>query len=51
MNNEEEYVTITAFEYKRLQERDDWLQCLENEGVDNWIGYDYAREIQNGEHG
>lgn len=22
-----------------------WLGCLENAGVDNWSGYDYAREL------
>lgn len=43
-------VTITEEEYISLQEDSHWLSCLENAGVDNWDGYDYAREIfQEGE--
>lgn len=48
MNNEnetEETVTITKAEYESLKEDRRWLTCLENAGVDNWEGYDYAREI------
>ena len=26
-----------------------WLQCLESAGVDNWGGYDFARDIYNGD--
>lgn len=33
-------------EYKKLVNRDDWLSCLEAAGVDNWSGYDDAREMQ-----
>ena len=28
-----------------LQESQDWLDCLESAGVDNWCGYEYAQEI------
>lgn len=31
-----------------LEERDAWLSSLEAAGVDNWEGYDNAREIHNG---
>ena len=24
-----------------------WLQCLEDAGVDNWSGIDYAKELYN----
>ena len=30
----------------RLEERDDWLSCLEWAGVDNWQGYSHAYEMQ-----
>jgi hypothetical protein len=43
----EEMVTITKKEYKRLFKREEWLSCLEAAGVDNWEGFDYAREIKN----
>ncbi|WTW93671.1 hypothetical protein OG216_09900 [Streptomycetaceae bacterium NBC_01309] len=35
-------------ENAELQERSDWLTCLEHAGVDNWIGYDTACEIKRG---
>lgn len=38
-------VTITASEYKKLIEDQLWLQCLEEAGVDNWQGFDEARNI------
>lgn len=41
-------ITISKEEYDRLIERDNWLNCLEAAGVDNWSGYDYAKEILNG---
>ena len=47
----EETVTISLSEYRRLQERDDWLYWLEAAGVDNWDGMDEAitmrREFEN----
>jgi len=30
----------------KLQERSDWLSCLEAAGVDNWEGYDIAYDMQ-----
>ena len=42
----EEMVTIKKSEYDQLLKDSDWLACLEAAGVDNWEGYDYAREIQ-----
>lgn len=42
-----EMVTIPLSEYLSLQEDAEWLQALENAGVDNWSGYDYARELLN----
>jgi hypothetical protein len=32
---------------ERLEERDFWLTCLEQAGVDNWQGLDLAYEIKN----
>lgn len=32
-----------------LEEDSEWLSCLESAGVDNWSGYDYAREMMNEE--
>jgi hypothetical protein len=29
-----------------VQEKLDWLTCLEQAGVDNWQGIDYAYKIQ-----
>jgi hypothetical protein len=43
---EEETVTITKKEYEQLLRDSEWLSCLEAAGVDNWQGFDYAREIQ-----
>jgi len=45
--NTEETITITKKEYESLLEDSKWLQALEGAGVDNWSGYDYAREIFN----
>lgn len=38
-------VTITKKEYDSLKEDSKWLLCLEGAGVDNWEGYDFAREL------
>lgn len=38
-------VIISSAEYERLTDRDFWLDCLEAAGVDNWQGYDFAREM------
>lgn len=41
----QEIVTITQQEYDRLYEVDTFMYCLEAAGVDNWDGYDFAKEI------
>lgn len=41
-------VVITKVEYDSLKEDAAWLQALENAGVDNWSGIDFARELLNG---
>lgn len=38
-------VTISREEYESLQEDARWVLALESAGVDNWGGYDFAREI------
>lgn len=43
----EETVTITKAEYESLLDDRHLLSCLECAGVDNWSGYDYAREMYN----
>ena len=40
-----ETVTITKEEYDDLVESYQWLCALESAGVDNWCGYDHAKEI------
>lgn len=42
----EDTVTITKKEYLRLIEDSDWLGYLKAAGVDNWDGFDYARELR-----
>jgi len=41
----EEMVTITKSEYDSLLEYSRWLSALECSGVDNWSGYDEAKEM------
>jgi len=49
---DEEYILIKQSEYDLLKADSDWLACLENAGVDNWSGYDYAIELKyEGLHG
>jgi hypothetical protein len=38
-------ITITTKEYEGLLEDRAMLICLQNAGVDNWQGYDYAMEL------
>ncbi len=45
INNMEETVTISKEEYESLLEDQKLLQCLQDAGVDNWEGYDYAMEM------
>ena len=40
-----ETVTISKTEYESLVEDRNWLNALENAGVDNWEGIDFAREL------
>ena len=44
-NSYEELITITKTEYDELKLEQLWLQCLDEAGVDNWQGFDYAKEI------
>lgn len=46
MEEHEDTVTISRKEYNRLKEREDWLQCLETAGVDNWSGIDEAYDLR-----
>lgn len=41
---ENETVTILKTEYDELINRRNKLEALENAGVDNWDGYDFAME-------
>lgn len=41
---DKETVTISKKEYESLKDDSFKLQCLENGGVDNWEGYDFAME-------
>ena len=47
MLNDIGMVDISKLEYERLKEREDWLQCLEAAGVDNWQGMEEAIKIHN----
>ena len=38
-------ITISTAEYESLLEDSRWLTALENAGVDNWPGIDFAREL------
>jgi len=40
-------VTIPETEYLDLLDDSMRLEALQGAGVDNWCGYDYAREIYN----
>lgn len=41
----EEMITIKKSEYESLLEDSNWLQALENAGVDNWQGIDFAHDL------
>ena len=43
--DEPEMITIRKADYDALIESANFLSCLEQAGVDNWCGYDFAREI------
>ena len=38
-------ITISEEEYNKMLDRIMWLDALEAAGVDNWQGFDEAREI------
>jgi hypothetical protein len=40
-----ETITITRAEYDDLVEKAEWLEYLEQAGVDNWEGYEFALEL------
>lgn len=40
-------VTIPLEEYEELKAAAAWAEALDSAGVDNWDGFDYAREIYN----
>jgi hypothetical protein len=40
-----ETITISKKAYEELVQRDFWLAALEEAGVDNWDGFDEARDI------
>lgn len=42
----EDTITITVKEYETLKNDALWVQCLEEAGVDNWAGIDFAYEIR-----
>ena len=42
----EETVTISKKEYESLKEDSRWLQCIENAGVDNWPGIEFAYDLK-----
>jgi hypothetical protein len=42
----DETVTISKKEYESLKEDARWLQCLENAGVDNWPGIEFAYDLK-----
>lgn len=41
---DEPTITITVREYNKLMDSQNLLTCLQNAGVDNWEGYDFAME-------
>lgn len=40
-----EEITISKYDYDKLVEKADFLDCLEACGVDNWHGYSDAHEM------
>ncbi len=45
MIEEPDLVIITESECIRLENSEDFLNCLQAAGVDNWDGYEYAQEM------
>lgn len=42
-----ETVTITKARLNRLERAENWLECLDEAGVDNWSGIEIAVDIYN----
>lgn len=40
-------ITISVKEYENLLESQAWLSALEDAGVDNWSGIEFAKELYN----
>ena len=40
-----EMITISKKEYEDMLDDLTWLTCLEDAGVDNWSGYEYAVQL------
>lgn len=43
-NKDDDLIQVSAKHYQDLIRDSRWLECLENAGIDNWDGYDYAQE-------
>ena len=43
--NDVNMITIPRAVYDGLMRDRNWLMCLEDAGVDNWVGYDEARQL------
>ena len=37
-------IIVTIDEWNKLREDSAFLNCLQNAGVDNWDGYEYAQD-------
>ena len=46
MDTKEDTIEIPMSEYNRLKESEAWLSCLEDAGVDNWSGIEFAIQLQ-----
>ena len=49
--SEETHIIISVEEYDRLLKDSCMLSALEEAGVDNWVGYSFARDIFIKEYG
>jgi hypothetical protein len=45
MKNKQEMITITKAEFDSMIEDIEWLTCLEDAGVDNWSGIEFAIQL------
>lgn len=44
--SEHKMITISENKYLELVKDQEWLNCLEAAGVDNWEGFGFALEIR-----